>query len=73
MIKSCFGIIFSFSILLGAADAVCVNAQNRPDKKKPGMVLIEGATFEMGTDKAEIPKLQELFKIKRALRAKHFG
>lgn len=34
--------------------------------KKPNMALIQGATFEMGTDKADIPKLQELFKIKRA-------
>ena len=66
MIKSCFGIIFSISILLGAADAVCVNAQNQPDKKKPGMVLIKGATFEMGTDKSAIPRLQEIFKVKRA-------
>lgn len=30
------------------------------------MVLIPGATFEMGTDEANIPKLQEVFKIKRA-------
>ncbi|MET0753022.1 MAG: formylglycine-generating enzyme family protein, partial [Pyrinomonadaceae bacterium] len=35
-------------------------------KNKSQMVLIPGATFEMGTDAADIPKLQEIFKIKRA-------
>ena len=29
------------------------------------MVLISGANFEMGTDKTDIPKLQEMFNIKR--------
>ena len=49
-------------VLLLAASAVCVFGQ----KKKPGMVFIGGATFRMGTDKSEIPRLQEIFKVKRA-------
>ncbi len=39
---------------------------NGQKTRKPEMVLIPGAIFEMGTDKADIPKLQEIFKIKRA-------
>jgi formylglycine-generating enzyme required for sulfatase activity len=36
-------------------------------KKLPvEMVSIPGATFEMGQDKADIPRLQKMFKIKRA-------
>ncbi|MBX7173359.1 MAG: formylglycine-generating enzyme family protein [Pyrinomonadaceae bacterium] len=35
-------------------------------KEKTGMVLIKGATFEMGIDKADIPKFQQIFNIKRA-------
>ena len=50
--------------LLLAAGAGSVSAQAKKDKSN--MVLIPGATFEMGTDKADIPKLQEIFKIKRA-------
>ncbi|HSK72659.1 MAG TPA: formylglycine-generating enzyme family protein [Pyrinomonadaceae bacterium] len=57
-----------FAILLCAGNPSFVNAQkkNRQGAKKPEMVLIEGATFEMGTDKGEIPKLLEIFNIKRA-------
>ena len=68
MAKFCFRIIFPISILLLAAGAGTAGAQQkiRQNAKKPEMVLIKGATFEMGTDAADIPKLQELFKIKRA-------
>ncbi|HEY8561125.1 MAG TPA: formylglycine-generating enzyme family protein [Pyrinomonadaceae bacterium] len=45
-----------------AAISIFVSGQG----KKTQMVLIEGATFEMGTDKAEIPKLLEIFQVKRA-------
>lgn len=48
--------------LLTAASAV--DAQRKSVPKN--MVLIKGATFEMGTDKTEIPRLQEVFKIRRA-------
>lgn len=50
--------------LLLAAGAGSVSAQAKKDKSN--MVLIPGAMFEMGTDAADVPKLQEIFKIKRA-------
>jgi formylglycine-generating enzyme required for sulfatase activity len=52
----------SLWLLLLAAGAICVSAQ----QKKSEMVLIQGATFEMGTDPADVPKLQEIFQIRRA-------
>jgi formylglycine-generating enzyme required for sulfatase activity len=55
-------ICFVFLLLLLAGSVVCVNGQ----KKKAEMVLIKGATFETGTDRGDIPKLLEMFKIKRA-------
>jgi formylglycine-generating enzyme len=51
-------------LLLWAGALNFAQAQKNP--KKSGMVLIKGATFEVGIDKAEIPKLQEIFGIKRA-------
>lgn len=65
MTKFCFGLFFSISILLAAANDICCQKQNQSNKKKPEMVLIKGATFKMGTNKAEIPKLQEMFNLKR--------
>ncbi len=57
-----------FVILLLAGNPSFVNAQkkNWQGAKKTEMVLIKSAAFEMGTDKGEIPKLQEIFIIKRA-------
>jgi len=49
--------------------ATCLSllAQSKASRKIPGgMVLIPGATFEMGQDASEVPRLQEKFKIKRA-------
>jgi formylglycine-generating enzyme required for sulfatase activity len=64
--KSLMKLIYKFGVhfllLLLAANSLCVSAQ----KKKKGMVLISGATFEMGTEKAEIPRLREIFKVNRA-------
>jgi formylglycine-generating enzyme len=54
-----------FAILLWAGIPNYVFGQ-AVKKSKSKMALIPAATFEMGTDKAEIPKLQEMFKIKRA-------
>lgn len=68
MAKFCFKIIFSISTLLLAAGVGTAFAQTRirQNAKKSEMVLIGGATFEMGTIEADIPKLQEIFKIRRA-------
>jgi formylglycine-generating enzyme required for sulfatase activity len=60
-IGACFLLLLSL-----AANWNFVNGQKKSPPKKPKMVLIGGATFEMGTDKTEIPKLQEMFGIKRA-------
>jgi formylglycine-generating enzyme required for sulfatase activity len=49
------------AILLLAESPIFVPAQKAPAK----MALIKGVIFEMGTDHADIPKLQELFKVKR--------
>jgi len=52
-------------LLIMLPAAVAVDAQERQSVPK-NMVLIKGATFEMGTDKTDVPRLQETFKIKRA-------
>jgi formylglycine-generating enzyme required for sulfatase activity len=59
----CLILVFLFS----AGSAICVGAQTIKTVKadKSRMVLISGATFEMGTDERDIPKLQEAFKMKR--------
>lgn len=61
-------IILSFAIILAALnpDFVLAQTKSRKTAKKMDMILIPGATFEMGTDKAEIPKLQQIYNIKRA-------
>jgi len=59
-------VIFGAMALAGLVGSPSV-AQTRPVKKLPvEMVSIPGATFEMGQDKADIPRLQKMFKIKRA-------
>ena len=40
-------------------------AAQRPARSGAGMSLIPGATFEMGIDAADIPKLQQKFNVKR--------
>ena len=59
-------LILVFSLLAGGASHVDGQAIKRIKADKSRMVLIPAATFEMGTDAAEIPKLQETFKIRRA-------
>ena len=59
---------FVFLLLPATNAVVCVEAQGitRIKADKSRMALIAGAAFEMGTDAADIPKLQEAFKIRRA-------
>ena len=54
-------------LLTAAANSnLTVAQQKKAAGKKPEMVFIAGATFEMGTDQADIPRLQRIFNIKRA-------
>lgn len=48
--------------------ACCVGAQVPAGERRSlaGMALIPGATFDMGQDAADIPKLQERFAVRRA-------
>lgn len=61
--------IFLFLALLllaaGASDTAAQTVKKK-NENKSRMILIPAATFEMGTDAADIPKLQEIFKIRRA-------
>jgi sulfatase modifying factor 1 len=52
----------AFSVLTSLLLAVCVCAQT----SLVNMALIPGATFEMGQDKADIPKLMETFQVNYA-------
>jgi formylglycine-generating enzyme required for sulfatase activity len=53
----------SFSALLASITA---SGQPIAAKKPPdGMVRIAGTTFQMGQDASDIPRLQEMFKVKR--------
>lgn len=58
-------IYFLFLIAFLAA-TLSVYGQKKNNSKKPGMVLIKGAIFEMGIDNTDIPKLQQLFSINHA-------
>lgn len=57
--------IYFFIALLLLGSVIYAVGQKKPQQKEE-MILIKGATFKMGTDKTEIPKLLEMFKIKRA-------
>ncbi|HEX8737889.1 MAG TPA: formylglycine-generating enzyme family protein [Pyrinomonadaceae bacterium] len=59
-------LFFVFLLLAGGTNYVDAQTIKRIKADKSRMALIPGATFEMGTDAADIPKLQEIFKIKRA-------
>ncbi len=59
-------LLFVFLLSAGNLNFVAGQKINKIKADKSRMALISGATFEMGTDAADIPKLQELFKIKRA-------
>lgn len=59
-------IVCVFLVLSGNLSFVAGQALNKIKADKSPMVLIPGATFKMGTDMADIPKLQEIFKIRRA-------
>jgi formylglycine-generating enzyme required for sulfatase activity len=52
---------FAFLVVALAA----LNIASQTQKPPAGMVAILGATFEMGQNAADIPKLQEMFGIKR--------
>ena len=65
MVKLHFKIIFSIGLLILSGNINYADGQ-AVKNSRPQMVLIPGATFEMGTDATEIPKLQEIFKIRRA-------
>ena len=52
-------------LLAGNSNFTSGQKKKSPEKQKPEMVLISGAIFEMGTDAREIPKLQEIFNIRR--------
>jgi formylglycine-generating enzyme required for sulfatase activity len=59
-------LLFVFLLLAGSANYAAAQTIKRIKADKSRMVLIPGATFEMGTNAAEIPKLMEVFKMKRA-------
>jgi formylglycine-generating enzyme required for sulfatase activity len=53
-----------FAAFLFAAVALQLSAAARPGKPRSraaGMVRVPGATFEMGTDASEVPRLQKLY------------
>jgi len=62
------------TIVLTALLVLAVTARAQPERnlpkktvtKKQGMVLIGGATFEMGTDATDVARLQKVFEIDRA-------
>lgn len=67
--KICLTKILSFFVIMLLPGGVCPfigQTLNQKNENKSLMILIPGAFFDMGTDKAEIAKLQEMFKIKRA-------
>jgi formylglycine-generating enzyme len=55
-----------FLLLAGSLSHVSAQTSKKKNANKSRMVLIPGATFEMGTDERDVPRLQEAFKIKRA-------
>ena len=58
--------MFFFFLLLAGSIGYAPAQTGRKKENRSQTVLIPGATFEMGTGEAEIPKLQEIFKVRRA-------
>lgn len=59
-------ILPNFAVLLAMAVQAPAQTAAVDNARLAGMALIPGATFEMGQDAADIPKLQERFGVRRA-------
>src|SRR5690242_5596826 len=55
--SACLALLFCFSA------ACCAQSSTTPAGQDDSMVLIHGATFQMGIDAAEIPRFQKIFNI----------
>lgn len=60
-------IAFALTLLLSAAAGRAVSQRRaRRDARGGPMTRVPGATFQMGTDPSDVPRLQQVFAVKRA-------